>query len=214
MNHKQLNLITIPNLSLIIAPIFYFYMSWFFPWDIINVKSTISISYLFDIFFAATIFLSLKKKPKIGYFKKNSSIFMSLSTIILGIICVSLTKQIGFKAPFKYIDYLFVQILILAPIIEELVFRGAFMELAENAKLSSRVSLTFNALLFSFSHASALWHLPNEFKNFIWFQILYTLILGFICARSRLSSGGILKPILLHFGFNLVFYVAIKYYSL
>jgi membrane protease YdiL (CAAX protease family) len=189
-------------------------MSWFFPWDIFKIESSISISYIFDIIFVTVILAILKKRNLVGRLDIKGFSVRLLATLSIAILCVGLTKIIPLNAPFKYIEFLFIQILILAPIIEELVFRAAIFEICENAKLNKQVTVLFNAILFSISHIPALWFLPVEFHSFIGFQLFYTLILGWVCAKSRLKTGGVVEPMLLHFVFNLVFYISIKFYAL
>jgi membrane protease YdiL (CAAX protease family) len=97
----------------------------------------------------------------------------------------------------------------LAPIIEEFVFRFAFYEILKK-KVANRKTLYFlNALLFSISHAGALSVLPKEFFPFIFFQIGYTFILGWICTKAKDDSNSIVEPIILHFVFNFLFYLAV-----
>ncbi|MBT4792381.1 MAG: CPBP family intramembrane metalloprotease, partial [Halobacteriovoraceae bacterium] len=102
------------------------------------------------------------------------------------------------------------QLLLLAPLIEELVFREGFVALFEKFKLNKILILSLNSILFSLSHLPALWHLPVEFHSFIAFQVFYTLILGWICTKVRIETKGLALPIIHHFLFNLIFYVALK----
>ena len=197
-----------------IVPIFYFYMSWFFPWDTFQVESSISITYVFDIIFGIVTLLIYKKKNLIGSIDKVLFLKHMGVVIGLGICLVGFSLLVKFNAPFKFIDHLFIQILVLAPIIEELVFRGAIFEVHANSKLKKMAIIGLSSVLFSISHTPALWHLPSEFHSFIIFQLFYTLILGWICAYSRALTGGIVAPISLHFGFNLVFYIAITQLNL
>ena len=64
------------------------------------------------------------------------------------------------------------------------------------------------------SHLPALWFLPEEFHGFIGFQLFYTLLLGWICAKSRVKTNGMLEPVVLHFAFNLIFYIAVKNFGI
>ena len=201
-------------LIVFIVPIFYFYMSWFFPWDIFQSKSTISITYVFDTFFVLTTFFIFKNKKILGKLDRKGFVFRLSAVSAIGVFCILIAKSLELKSPFKYIEYLFIQILILAPIIEEFVFRGAFIQVFENAKLKKPVIIYLNAILFSMSHLPALWFLPEEFHGFIGFQLFYTLLLGWICAKSRVKTNGMLEPVVLHFAFNLIFYIAVKNFGI
>ena len=104
----------------------------------------------------------------------------------------------------------FLQMLILAPIVEELVFRGAIYEVFKLAEVKIWVNNLINSLIFATSHAAGFFVLPEEFHSFVHFQIQYTFVLGHLCAKSRERTHGVLEPILLHFAFNLIFYVCVK----
>ena len=49
--------------------------------------------------------------------------------------------------------------------------------------------LLCNAIMFSISHVPALFVLPKEFYGFIYLQLLYTFLLGWICAKARIRTG-------------------------
>ncbi len=205
----KLNYLVLP-----LVAIFYFSVSWFFPWDTIQFKSSISVSYVFDILFVAVIFFALKKRVYVGKLDKTKSFLRIVFISLFGFACVIFTKNFGLLSPFKYVDNLFLQILILAPLIEELVFRGAFLDICEKYNISKQVALFSNAFLFCISHSSALWYLGSEFHPFIYFQLFYTLVLGWVCAKARIETKGLLEPILLHLSFNIIFYLAVTSYGL
>jgi len=174
---------------------------------------SISVSYVFDVMFALTVLSLSGKKNYIGKtIPKNLIIRLVLvfGVALLAVTILHLSEPL--VAPFKHVNYLFIQILILAPIIEELVFRGAIYELFKNAGIPIWVNNLVNSILFSLSHIAALYALPEEFHAFIYFQLKYTFVLGHLCAKSRERTHGVLEPIILHFAFNLVFYLAVVFY--
>lgn len=195
------------NIIPFVIPIFYFSISWFFPWEIIQWDSSISITYLFDVFFILVSFFVLKPKirlnVKIGIF---SRLFF---TSLLALICIYCVYYFKLSAPFKYVDNLLIQILILAPFIEEFLFRFSFYEILKNKVGNGKILLFINSLLFAISHAGALSILPKEFFPYIFFQIGYTFFLGWICAKAKQDSHSIVEPIILHFVFNLLFFLAV-----
>ncbi len=197
-----------------LGAIIYFYISWFFPWEQIHSDSSISYSYVFDLLFSAAVFFIVKKSPVLGRWDKIKTLIRFVFITLFAFVCVGITKAALLATPFRYVDNLALQILFLAPFIEEFVFRGALYELAEIGDYSSKMKLAVNGLLFSFSHLSAIWFLSEEFHPFIYFQVLYTLILGWVCAKSREETKGMSEPIALHFVFNLLFYIAVKNYGL
>ncbi|MDH5414840.1 MAG: CPBP family glutamic-type intramembrane protease, partial [Flavobacteriaceae bacterium] len=86
---------------------------------------------------------------------------------------------------------------------------GSFFLIGEKLNLNPKHLLISNGVLFSISHLPGLWYLESAFHGFIYFQLLYTFGLGWMCAKARLESRGLLEPILLHFLFNSVFYLAV-----
>jgi membrane protease YdiL (CAAX protease family) len=201
-------------LGFLLVPFFYFGVSWFFPWDIWQGQSSISVSYFFDVIFCLFIFLIFKRRNFLGFIRPSSFIIQAVSLIIFAAIFINISFWLKLNVPFKYVDNLIIQLLILAPIIEECVFRGAFIEFSEKLKMNKEMTIVSNSLFFSLSHLPAIWNLPKEFHSFIGLQLFYTLILGAICTSSRLKTKGIIAPILLHFIFNAVFYIAIVKYGL
>ena len=195
----------------ILFPIVYFSISWFFPWDKVMANVSISPSYLFDlIFIGATVFF-FKSKLKIGKSSVKLFTIKLLLSFVFASLCIGVINLMGLVAPFKFVDKLFIQVLILAPIIEELIFREAFYTVFKRAGLPSIWQGLINSALFSLSHLPAIWILPAEFKSFVIFQLIYTFVLGWVCFKSREVSKGILEPILIHLVFNLVFYMAVSF---
>ncbi|MAX67573.1 MAG: CPBP family intramembrane metalloprotease [Bacteriovoracaceae bacterium] len=212
MPKKRMSIL--PYFLCLLTPVIYFGVSWFFPWEIIQFKSSISVSYIFDILFSVIILLILKRRDFLGKVKLPVLAVKVFLTILVALLCVWMIKSLKLVAPFQYIEYLALQLLVLAPLIEELVFRGAFVEVCEKLRLNNKLILVSNSLLFSLSHLPALWTLPAEFHHFIGFQVFYTFFLGWVCTKSRLVTKGLVEPILIHFIFNFVFYLAVIRYSL
>lgn len=98
-------------------------------------------------------------------------------------------------------------LILIGPLLEEFVFRGAFWRLTEVWTQKLIVPVIVTTLLFSASHFQALTFVPEEYKNFIVYQGLYTLVLGFFCANLRMRSG-LLAAILGHVCFNFGFWLA------
>ncbi len=197
-----------------IIPIFYFYMSWFFPWGMFQGDSSISVSYVFDAIFGVLVITAYKQREFIGRVKAKAFGVRASLTGILALIFCFISIKLKFNAPFKYVDYLWLQILILAPIFEELIFRGALFIVMRRSELPKTAILTLCSILFSFSHLPAIWILPQEFHIFIGYQLFYTLFLGWVCSKARYETNGLLEPILLHFIFNLIFFIAVQSFSL
>lgn len=192
-----------------LSPIIYFSIAWLYPWDKIQWDSTISISYLFDILFCVISLFVFKLRLKVkGQDLKGatSRIIAIVGIASFSLFLVNISK---FPAPFKYIEQLFLQILILAPIVEEFIFRFAIFGATEKYFKNKNHLLLSNSLLFSISHAPGIFMLPSQFHGFIYIQLGYTFLLGWICSKARLKTGSIIEPIIIHFVFNLLFYIAV-----
>jgi membrane protease YdiL (CAAX protease family) len=109
------------------------------------------------------------------------------------------------ETPFKYIENPWIQLLLFAPIFEELVFRSSIQERLKKDIRSKSVIPLISAILFSVSHAIALWFLHEKFYSFVYVQIGYTFFLGWILAKAQDRGAKTIEPILLHFIFNLFF---------
>jgi len=198
----------------ILLPVFYFCISWFVNWQEITPEGwSISVSYVFDVVFALSILTVGAKKNFLGQIIPRNLIIRLV--LVLGVSLLAITilyLSDTLNAPFKHVNYLFIQLLILAPIIEELIFRGAIYELFKNAQVPIWVNNLINSLLFSISHMVSLDILPEEFHAFVYFQMKYAFVLGHLCAKSRERTHGVLEPMILHFAFNLMFYLAVVFH--
>ncbi len=92
--------------------------------------------------------------------------------------------------------------LVIAPILEEGIYRVAIWEGAKDWFRNDAMVLAFSALLFSFGHLMALAFVPEEFRGFIYYQGAYVLFLGLACGWVRLRCKSPFAPMFLHFGFN------------
>ncbi|MCT4641745.1 MAG: CPBP family intramembrane metalloprotease [Bacteriovoracaceae bacterium] len=184
----------------------YFIAVWFIPWPGISFLPSISSVYFFDIVFILGLTFLFKLKLKKGKVEKTVLIKYSILTLIFAFVSILIAKVFNFNNPFIYLENPVLQLIILAPILEELVYRFVLINSLEGDSLDGRVIL-LSALIFSLSHVSGLIHLPKVFSSFIILQIVYTFFLGFVCAHARMKSKGVILPIWLHFLFNLVFLI-------
>ena len=205
----------LPSIQFLAFVAIYFNISIFLPWESLSFDSTISSSYFFDFLYWLAVALWLKEEPQFGELKPKGAMLRGILVGILGTIFCMISIFSNFESPFKYLDHLSLKLLVLAPFFEEIVFRGAFFDLLEKIpRLPQKIKLIINAILFSGSHAAALAVLPKEYFTFIYYQLFYTLVLGWICAKSRERSKGLAEPVIIHFIFNLMFYLAITNYGL
>jgi hypothetical protein len=96
------------------------------------------------------------------------------------------------------------QLLLIAPILEESLFRWTHWILLEKLFKSKKLIIFITSFLFSTAHLLSIQAVPSEFRNFIFYQGAYTFILALALGYIR-SQSFILSCIALHFAFNLGF---------
>lgn len=101
-------------------------------------------------------------------------------------------------------------LLIVAPILEEAIFRMALWEPMEKIFKKQSTTLIGSSILFSLGHFIALWTVPEQFRAFVLYQTLYVILLGLGAGWRRLVTGSVVPAILVHFGFNFGFFIASK----
>lgn len=80
-----------------------------------------------------------------------------------------------------------------APVIEELVFRGLLFAIFERA-MGVRFAIATTAVLFAGLHVPEYWH--------AWNHVLMILLVGAVFSMARGKSGTLTPSILLHVGYN------------
>ncbi len=91
--------------------------------------------------------------------------------------------------------------LLLGPLTEELLFRGAVFELAERVWPQNAVApIVMSSILFSVYHLQL--H-AYQFNSFVALQLVFTLAFGFVLARLRHLSSSIWPGLVLHIATNL-----------
>lgn len=113
-----------------------------------------------------------------------------LATLALNLLSAKWTVALGGTLPDKLLTpSVFVGAVLIAPIAEELLFRGLLLRLFH--KFGDVWAITLSALLFAFAHASL-------------FQMPYALIAGLFLGFFAIASEGVLFPIFAHFLYNLL----------
>ncbi len=173
--------------------------------------------YLFDLIFVISVVVFFKKRIQPGFKIEVRDLVESFLMLILLLVVALwgtylIVMRFGHQHPFLFIDNLFVQMVIVAPLWEEVIFRHAWWTYLEKIfGNNKRKIVLFSAIIFSLSHAVALFFLPEAFRLFIIWQVVYTFFLGLSCSLVRLFSRGLFWPIVFHFIFNLSFYMALQW---
>jgi len=187
----------------------YFAFSWGLPWH--KLPSTISFSYIFDLLFAlgVSFFFRLPWKFKL---RLNKHFFIAVGEVIaLAAACLGAIFYMDIESPFRLVNGLEWHLLFFAPVLEELVFRQTFQRFLINQVGGKRVTSMLVAAIFAFSHLVGLTVLPAEYVPFIGFQVFYTFVLGVLCGQALLRFHSVFAPMILHFLFNLSFYIALQF---
>ncbi|MEZ4872732.1 MAG: CPBP family glutamic-type intramembrane protease [Bdellovibrionales bacterium] len=164
-------------------------------------------SYIAEILFVLLVFVSLPiDRNQFKSFKIKYDLY---ALVFLGLMVHWFGTSIGIVVPLDLEQPLTVALLLLvAPLLEELVFRFALWECFQNIVKKPVIIIVFTALLFSLSHFKAVFYLPKEFHPFIIYQTIYTLLLGLILGWQKHRRNSLPHAITGHFYFNLGFYLA------
>lgn len=103
-----------------------------------------------------------------------------------------------------------VMLLIVAPILEELIFRMALWQALGSFIEAGWIVLLATTVLFAAGHFAAYWFVPQQFQGFVMYQTFYVVLLGIAAGWRRLQSGSVVAAVIVHFGFNLGFFAAAK----
>ena len=185
----------------------YFLCSWFIPWHLVQLPYELSLATGFDIVVVLTLAIKFKFPIRVGL--RPSQIKELVLPSILAMSSIGMVHFIKMPTPFSYIQNIFLHMVIIAPLVEELIFRFTFQNLISKSINNKKLVIILSALLFSLSHAFAFTFLPKAFFPFIFLQVIYTFFLGLFCAKSFYNNN-ILSPYLIHFIFNLFFYTALR----
>jgi membrane protease YdiL (CAAX protease family) len=137
---------------------------------------------------------------------------IALLSFLSGCITAAVAQGLKLEIPFNLFDtYTLLLLLIGGPILEELIFRFSLWELIPEVKgfgvlWRERLSLGLTTLFFAAAHFTALQYVSEGLQSFVLFQTGYTLILGYVCGRSRISTRALGTPIVIHMLFNLGFF--------
>lgn len=99
-------------------------------------------------------------------------------------------------------------LLVVAPVLEELIFRFFLWEPLEALIKKPWVVWVVTSVVFSYSHLHSIWFVPDEIYPFIEYQTAYTFLLGLGCGYFVYRYHSIAGAIAVHFAFNLGFYLA------
>lgn len=164
-------------------------------------------SYAFEILFCLNAVFLFRSRLKFKLNVDRKFIFGVGGSILAGIIVFVFTKPLGLSIPFdlKNPEFIFL-LIVFGPILEEFIFRFAFWH-ALSILVTEKHVLALTTIIFSYSHFHAYFFVPPDFYGFIFYQTLYTLLMGWWLGRNYKKSGVITAPIALHIACNFGFFL-------
>jgi membrane protease YdiL (CAAX protease family) len=169
-------------------------------------------SYGFEVIFVALAFWVYRKNFS---FNRKFDQYDSLS-VFLGFVAGFLTyksaNSLNLIVPFDFTalqTILF--LLVVAPILEELIFRMALWEAFASLWNNIWFVIATTSFLFALGHFTAYWFVPNELKPFVYFQTTYVFMLAIALGWQRQRKNNLASAMALHFLFNLGFYFGSKF---
>jgi membrane protease YdiL (CAAX protease family) len=135
----------------------------------------------------------------------------AMTALSLGFAVYKLSGMMHIPIPFDLsAREMVIFLLVVAPILEEAVFRFFIWQPLQKS-MGAKVAYVLTVLLFSYSHFHSVWFVPAEIHPFITYQTVYTLFLAAICGWSIWRYNSLLGAMLIHFGFNLGFYLGVTF---
>lgn len=130
-----------------------------------------------------------------------------LATGVAGALVALVSDLRGIQVPFQIEDSMTrLQLLAVAPVLEELLFRGLFWRAFEKLGASPRMVAVAVSVMFSLAHLEAYGRVDSAGQGFVVYQTLYVILLSAACGFLRIRSGRVTLPVVAHFLFNLGFY--------
>ena len=160
-----------------------------------NYYNTDFISSIFSISISAIIIYHFKLYNYIKIGKPLKQLFLYLlGVIILGFLLLFVKANYPFQFSIHFEKHLvvrYIKLICLAPVFEEIIFRGIAFEYLEKKLINKWVILFFTSLLFSFGHLPGL------------FPFISTFIFAILTGVVYLKERNLTYPIAMHALYNL-----------
>lgn len=168
---------------------------------------------MFTIFFTIKFILYIKKTSFLGAFQPSipnrkavydwlvvSLLFWAGLNIVSKLVGKSTTNEfiLDVYNSSGFVTTLMVSVIFVAPVVEEMIFRGVILNGLENNLVSFAKAAVITSFLFTILH-----------QQYDWFELMWVFIFGLILAEAKRSTGGILVPIGMHSLFNTASFISI-----
>lgn len=169
---------------------------------------------IFEAIFALGVMAWLKNDWKWQLGHKRSLALECLGAALLGFVVFAMLTPLGILFPLDLsLRVILILLLVVAPILEELLYRGAIWLLILRVTQSPRITWILTSVIFALAHGYAYFSLPDEIKSFVIFQTGYTFLIALWFGFSMWRRGGFGSSLFLHFFFNLGFYLSWKTFA-
>lgn len=166
-------------------------------------------SYIFEMLCVLITLILLGSKAVTVLNLCKSVVLGSIISLASGFAIHKTATLLNITVPFDLKgNEILVPLLLIAPLLEEAVFRLFLWEPLQNLTKQPVLALLITSALFSYSHLHALWFVPSEIHSFIIYQTAYTFALGLACGYFMYRYYSLSSSILIHFAFNLGFYIS------
>lgn len=165
-------------------------------------------SYGFELLIILVAYFKYFRPSLLNLTTSKQTLSLTGVSFLFGLMAHKIASSSGIFIPFDFQDYTSIIILIIiAPIIEEFLFRFALWEPLDDLFKDDLTVAFISSFLFSLAHFLAVSFADGDTKIFVAYQTLYTLCLGIFCSWARVYANSLLLPLIIHFAFNLGFYV-------
>ncbi len=129
--------------------------------------------------------------------RRRTILLWLLYTLLLGIVLDGMSYAAGYAVvpewmlsmyrSARLVPVTLLAVLVMAPLLEEIVFRGFFLEGVRHSRLGNTGAVLLASLLWASAHV-----------QYEWFYIGQIFILGLLLGAARLWTRSLLPPILMH----------------
>lgn len=166
-------------------------------------------NYIFEVF-CVVLSAVIIGRQGVEFLKINKNVNWGIPiSLVAGYGVFKLAVWFGILIPFEFkgIEIL-LTLLLIAPILEEALFRFLIWQPLKVFISKPWAVLVITSIIFSYSHLHSIWFAPEDFYKFIIYQTIYTFLLGLACGYYVQRYASVSSAILIHFSFNLGFYLA------
>jgi membrane protease YdiL (CAAX protease family) len=179
-------------------------MIWKVSWPNLFGSDFFSSSYLFEIIIGLVLIFFHRSVPKLSF--KASHFQFVVNSILVALFFSWFIERLNIKHPFIYLTSPFIQLVFIAPLLEEWIYRYSWGSLSIKSGISKDKTVYITGIIFALSHLPAIFYLGSDYYLFFALQFVYTFILGIICGRAFVDEDSLLTSVLSHMVFNLTFY--------